>query len=798
MLVFVTFFSSTYSVIYNTQGYWTLSGGKSATHSGNIRYQFVPRVNCTVQIDLISRNGSDPKAGIDPYLYLLDPNNNILAYNDDITSYGDHNSRIISPTLNGGSTYAIVAATFSESETGGFDLTLQGDIQSSSLTKFFPYEDIGSVGRAGSTFFNPTSNSYTLSGSGNDIWNSEDQCHFSYSNYSGDYEIVTFIENISATNSWAKSGLMIRENNNVDSRNVFLALTLSNGIVFQTRSVSGANTISIGYNSNINSNVWLRLKKIGICYYAYYSVGEAGASASKWIELGNFEVNMGTSQNVGLAVTSHDNSSLNTTTFQSVSHGVNVTWKQKEFIVSALIDPSELFNNNTVHDENLLRDFRDCRFSLLMNYRFKTYLENRYVLNRLKNVNNIKMLVSDSRINFRQVFVDYNRGAVRAALHEYQTILSTDDYSIYGYNTGDEPNWQSCINGHVQSKFRDVQFNNSKNKIAYLNLFSNRVSAFLHNNERYREYISSFMDAGAKVIAFDNYCFTIDQNNGNIYIRDRYFENILSFAEETKSRGISFWSHPLSVEHFLSTSNPATPTSPVFIETDGPADYRVFNSNDLTQAQLRFQAYAPVIYGAKGIVWFTYTPPSNQNPSAWWYAPTAIIDADGNPMDGSTQALSPPVFNWVKEINITLRNLGDVLINAEWLVTVHGDQRNNMSGLINGSLSTEENLPIITQSTPIISFISSTANLNNFAIGIFKKGNVYYLMIFNKDLYHEHDLGISLKDVARIYKHGKTLNNWNPIGKNNSIYIPSIARGDIEIFRLNGNDHISTTNLVLF
>ena len=82
--------------------------------------------------------------------------------------------------------------------------------------------DIGAPALAGSaTFQNGT---YTIVGSGNDIWDQADQFHYVYQAVTGDIDVSARVASLQGSNGWAKAGVMIRETLAKDSRQ---ALALS-------------------------------------------------------------------------------------------------------------------------------------------------------------------------------------------------------------------------------------------------------------------------------------------------------------------------------------------------------------------------------------------------------------------------------------------------------------------------------------------------------------------------------------------------------------------------------------------
>ncbi|MCB1824480.1 MAG: PKD domain-containing protein [Candidatus Competibacteraceae bacterium] len=173
-------------------------------------------------------------------------------------------------------------------------------------------QDIGSVGLEGSASF--TNGTYTLQGSGDDIWNTSDSFHFTYQRLDGDCTIVARVASITNTDSWAKAGVMIRESLNANSRHAMVVVTPGNGVAFQRRSKTGGSSYHTA-GAAAKAPYWVKLTRSGNYFYAYQS-----QDGVNWTRIGRrITINMATSVYVGLAVTSHDNRLLNTATFDNLS-----------------------------------------------------------------------------------------------------------------------------------------------------------------------------------------------------------------------------------------------------------------------------------------------------------------------------------------------------------------------------------------------------------------------------------------------------------------------------------------------
>lgn len=179
-------------------------------------------------------------------------------------------------------------------------------------------QDVGSVEVAGSMSYNSPTDTYTLRGSGADIFFAADGFRFAYTQLAGDGEIRARITSQSNSNPWAKTGVMIREALTAGSRHatVFTTPAAENngfGMVWRT-AVNGATNYAGGPAVNAAPNNWVRLVRSGDSITAYTS---ANGSAWTLIETVTLAGLTGTVQ-VGLAVTSSEPFALGTSSFDNV------------------------------------------------------------------------------------------------------------------------------------------------------------------------------------------------------------------------------------------------------------------------------------------------------------------------------------------------------------------------------------------------------------------------------------------------------------------------------------------------
>jgi beta-galactosidase len=173
--------------------------------------------------------------------------------------------------------------------------------------------DIGSVGLPGSVTC--CNGQFTISGSGADIWGTNDAFQFVYTYLptSTNCDIRARVVSVQNTSGNAKAAVMIRESLAAGSRQVLADGEYSAGIEFIWRSSTGGSC-----NSSAASGTppnWVRLTRTNNTFTAYYS-----ADGNTWTQLGTpTNISMAVSAYVGLAVCAHNNVALNTSVIDSVS-----------------------------------------------------------------------------------------------------------------------------------------------------------------------------------------------------------------------------------------------------------------------------------------------------------------------------------------------------------------------------------------------------------------------------------------------------------------------------------------------
>jgi hypothetical protein len=198
---------------------------------------------------------------------------------------------------------------------------------------------------------------YTMTGSGDDIWNQSDEFHFAFKTLSGAGSIAARVESVGDTDDWAKAGVMIRETLDADSKHATMIVSYASGVSFQRRPDTGGDSFD-DTTSGIAAPYWVKIERSIAGGFSAYS----SANGSTWQKLGVTEnIQMGTNTYIGLAVTAHNAGATCEGVFTNVTTTGNVSgqWMNQDIgIVSNDTEPLYVALSNTtgtpavvVHDD---------------------------------------------------------------------------------------------------------------------------------------------------------------------------------------------------------------------------------------------------------------------------------------------------------------------------------------------------------------------------------------------------------------------------------------------------------------
>ncbi len=182
---------------------------------------------------------------------------------------------------------------------------------SSSLPSGWADADVGSVPLPGSASY--SGGTFSVTGSGADVWGTADQFHYAYHSMTGDGTIVARVATVQNVAAWVKGGVMIRETLDAGSAHAFMLVSSAKGVAFQRRDATGGESVNTA-GSMATAPHWVKLTRAGNTFSAYES-----ADGTNWTLVGTDTIPMASTVYVGLAVSSHTTSSSATCTFDSVS-----------------------------------------------------------------------------------------------------------------------------------------------------------------------------------------------------------------------------------------------------------------------------------------------------------------------------------------------------------------------------------------------------------------------------------------------------------------------------------------------
>ncbi|MFP5041454.1 alginate lyase family protein [Parasediminibacterium sp. JCM 36343] len=193
--------------------------------------------------------------------------------------------------------------------------------------------DIGNTGLAGTSTKN--GGTWTVKGAGADIpipssQDVPDAFQFTYKMVKGDAVMIAQVTSIENTNSEARAGLMLRESLAPNAKYVGIFLQPEIGIKTTWRGATAFCKTDVSwaiptqtprnyeFHERLKAPYWLKIERLGNRVTVYHSL-----DAINWTCLENVEILLPTIAYIGLCVTSHDISVLNTATFSDVAVGDN-------------------------------------------------------------------------------------------------------------------------------------------------------------------------------------------------------------------------------------------------------------------------------------------------------------------------------------------------------------------------------------------------------------------------------------------------------------------------------------------
>ena len=182
-----------------------------------------------------------------------------------------------------------------------------------SLGIFQDHQDVGIILHPGSVEYDPAQQTYTIGGSGWDMWYAEDDFHYLWTKVSGDVSLTSDIAFVEKTGvNHRKAVLMIRQSLDKGSASVDVALHADGLVALQYRESAGANLQDI--EPNVSAPRTLRIEKRGDYFYAFAT----GSDGKPQVLGASAKVSLTGPFYIGLGVCSHDKDVVKKAVFSNV------------------------------------------------------------------------------------------------------------------------------------------------------------------------------------------------------------------------------------------------------------------------------------------------------------------------------------------------------------------------------------------------------------------------------------------------------------------------------------------------
>jgi hypothetical protein len=197
----------------------------------------------------------------------------------------------------------------------------------------------GSPASAGS-FVEGPAGTFTMTGSGADIWYAADEFHYAFKTLTGVGSIVAQVQSVDNTDPWAKAGLMIRETLDPGSKFAAVYITPGNGCRFQARidtdiDATSDTSVVTAAQTAITAPYWVKLERdLAGNFRASYSANGSAWTAMSWNPQ---NISMSSIVYVGLAVTAHNAGTTCQAVFSNVTTTGNVSgqWAHQDIGIAS-------------------------------------------------------------------------------------------------------------------------------------------------------------------------------------------------------------------------------------------------------------------------------------------------------------------------------------------------------------------------------------------------------------------------------------------------------------------------------
>jgi hypothetical protein len=255
----------------------------------------------------------------------------------------------------------------------------------------------------------------------------------------------------------------------------------------------------------------------------------------------------------------------------------------------------------------------DCGFTVV------GFCDNVAQLNRAKAAG-LKAFVVDANLA-TQPWDKPDPAKIEAAIDQAVATFGSDEATL-GFYLWDEPKAS-------QFKGLSLAVSRLRETAPRLTEFVCMLPNYAELDTSYREFLTQYVETVSPAVLSYNFYGTMEGGK----LRDGYWSNLNDVQFVSANAGIPFWTTVLSCPHF--------------------------NFRELSDADIRFQVFSAIVYGAKGIGYYLYTTPTIGN---YRLGP---IDTDGTKTE---------TWYKVKRVNRVLNAWGPTLLKLHLKGAYHLDK----------------------------------------------------------------------------------------------------------------------------
>jgi len=359
---------------------------------------------------------------------------------------------------------------------------------------------------------------------------------------------------------------------------------------------------------------------------------------------------------------------------------------------------------------------------------------------------NIRILELCARFGMKAIIEDSRMGLALDDKENWKSHLDNivKDYrshpALEGYYIFDEPDATRFAHlGAINAFLREIDPYHP----GYINLFPNYATPEQLGTQTYREYVERFVDEVRPVlVSYDHYAMFgpgrgVDKNE----ISDR--RERLIFESNTKEDRPGFFEN-IEIVREVSFNHQLPFKSILLLVAHGPYP-------SPSEAQLRWQTFISLAYGASTISYFTYWTPFDE---PIWHYQNAMVTWDGKKTEN---------YDIVRALNRELLRLGGFLYNRKSLGIYHVGEELEKVALFHR--------------TELIREIAG----GRAVAGHFEGG---YWLIVNKDYERSTELTVTLEDGITAIRIDKITGEERLLDLRGNRCTLTFQPGDAELMRL--------------